>query len=193
MLNVTVVISNAQYFRTCFVFNKRGRVETLEYSSERNDEDSAVAYAVRTERQRLLNFIRKRVRREEDAEDILQDVFFQLSENYDIAEPIERISAWLYRVARNKIIDWYRKKRSKSFTDIGDPLVTESSGGVPLNLEEILFDPSQNRMRCTPGLLYGPRWRMRSTSCRKNNGKCSRCTSLKAGASKKLRNYRNAP
>ncbi|WP_461256155.1 RNA polymerase sigma factor [Treponema sp. R80B11-R83G3] len=62
-------------------------------------------------RQRLLNFIRNRVNQIEDAEDILQDVFYQFSRVNDLITPIENISAWLYRAARNKIIDHHKKKK----------------------------------------------------------------------------------
>ncbi len=61
---------------------------------------------------RLLSFIRGKVRNDEDAEDILQDVWYQLSRVID-AEPIQEISAWLYRVARNRITDSYRKKKTE--------------------------------------------------------------------------------
>jgi RNA polymerase sigma factor, sigma-70 family len=64
-------------------------------------------------RQRLLNFIRSKVSRVEDAEDILQDVFYQFSRVDNIINPIENISAWLYRAARNKIIDLRRKKKDE--------------------------------------------------------------------------------
>ncbi len=66
-------------------------------------------------RGRLLGFIRKRVASEDDAEDILQDVFYQFIASADIEEPIEQVASWLYTVAKNKITDWYRKKRPESF------------------------------------------------------------------------------
>src|SRR4051812_41003671 len=69
-----------------------------------------VEKAFRKERKRLLSFIRKRVPEAEDAEDILQDVFYQLLEHFDVLKPIEQVTAWLFRVARNKIIDRYRKR-----------------------------------------------------------------------------------
>jgi RNA polymerase sigma factor (sigma-70 family) len=93
---------------------------------------------VRSERKRLLDFIRKRVRNQSDAEDILQDVFYQLATSYSVTEPIEKMTAWLFTVARNKIIDWYRKRRPDSL-----PAASDDSS-APLNLEEILFDPRQN-------------------------------------------------
>ena len=100
--------------------------------------EASLSRTVRSEQNRLLNFIRKRVRTEEDAEDILQDVFFQLAANYSVTEPIEQITAWLFTVARNKIIDWYRKKRPASL-----PAATGEEE-MPLNLEQILFDPTQD-------------------------------------------------
>ena len=63
------------------------------------------------EHSRLLGFIRKRVNNPEDAEDILQDVFYSAIQGTSITEPVENILGWIYTVARNKIIDWYRKKR----------------------------------------------------------------------------------
>jgi RNA polymerase sigma factor (sigma-70 family) len=71
-------------------------------------------------KQRLLNFIRSRVSRLEDAEDILQDVFYQFSRVDDLVNPIENISAWLYRTARNKIIDHHRKKKDESLPELYD-------------------------------------------------------------------------
>ncbi len=95
-------------------------------------------HTVRSERKRLLDFIRKRVRNQSDAEDILQDVFYQLATSYSVTDPIEKMTAWLFTVARNKIIDWYRKRRPDSLP------AAEDDPSSPLNLEEILFDPRQN-------------------------------------------------
>lgn len=66
----------------------------------------------------LKGFIRKRVRSEEDAEDILQDVYYQLSQADQIMKPIEQISAWLFTVARNRITDLYRKNRPSLLSEI---------------------------------------------------------------------------
>ncbi len=85
----------------------------------------------------MFDFIRRRVRTDADAEDILQDVFYQLVTSFSVTEPIERVTSWLFTVAKNKIIDWYRKRRPQAL-----PLHDE--GGGPLNLEEILFDPGQS-------------------------------------------------
>jgi len=92
----------------------------------------------RSEQKRLFNFIRRRVRTEEDAEDILQDVFYQLATGYSVTEPIEKLTAWLFTVARNRIIDWYRKRKPGPLpSDWGDEL-------VPVNLDQVLFDRTQN-------------------------------------------------
>ncbi len=82
---------------------------------------------------RLFGFIRNRVRSEEDAEDILQDVWFQLSSVVDL-EQIEQMGAWLFRVARNKITDRYRKQTTESLED----LAYEDDEGE-LNFKDILL------------------------------------------------------
>lgn len=98
----------------------------------------AAEQTFRTERKRLFDFIRRRVRTNEDAEDIMEDVFYQMLSSYSVTEPIEKMTSWLFTVARNKVIDWYRKKRPESLPrDLEDP-------SMPLNLEDILYDPTQN-------------------------------------------------
>jgi RNA polymerase sigma factor (sigma-70 family) len=75
--------------------------------------ENSVAMVFTANRERLLKFIRSRVRFIEDAEDILQDVFYQFSRVESMAAPVEQAAAWLYRAARNKIIDHYRKKKDE--------------------------------------------------------------------------------
>lgn len=100
--------------------------------------NAAADATFRTERKRLFDFIRRRVRTDEDAEDILEDVFYQLLSSYSVTEPIEKMTSWLFTVARNKVIDWYRKRKPESLPrDSEDP-------SLPLNLEDILYDPTQN-------------------------------------------------
>jgi RNA polymerase sigma factor (sigma-70 family) len=74
-------------------------------------QEREIADAVARERPRLRNFIRRRVMDQDDADDILQDVFEELVEAYRLTDPIEQIGAWLYRVARNRIVDRFRKKK----------------------------------------------------------------------------------
>ncbi len=92
----------------------------------------------RSERRKLFDFIRRRVGTTEDAEDILQDVFQQLAVSASIAEPIEQVTAWLFTVARNRIIDWYRKRKPRSTARVVE------DEGLPVELEELLFDPRQD-------------------------------------------------
>lgn len=82
------------------------------------ERDSEITATVVRERARLGNFIRQRVRDPGDAEDILQDVFFEFVEAYRLPAPIEQASAWLFHVARNRIIDRFRKKKELPIADM---------------------------------------------------------------------------
>src|SRR5690242_16102672 len=84
------------------------------------DRDSEISDVVVRERSRLGNFIRKRVGNAAEAEDILQDVFYEFVEEYRLPESIEQASAWLFKVARNRIIDRFRKKKEVSLSETGD-------------------------------------------------------------------------
>lgn len=98
------------------------------------------------EQDRLLQFINTRMPSAEDAEDILQDVFYEFVETSRQAEPIEKAAAWLYRVARNKITDWYRKRRPERYED---SLIQGDEDDEPLLLRDILssFDtPADQQM-----------------------------------------------
>jgi len=102
------------------------------------EQDRRISEVVDLERARLRNFIRRRVSDERDVEDILQDVFYELVEAYRTMKPIERVSAWLYRVARNRITDLFRKKRPEAL----DKDQLEGVGdGEPLLLEDLLPSP----------------------------------------------------
>jgi RNA polymerase sigma factor (sigma-70 family) len=80
-------------------------------------QDMAISNAVEKERSRLLSFIRGRIPNPDDAEDIVQDVFYELVEAYRLMRPVEQLAAWLFTVARNKITDRYRKKKPHSLED----------------------------------------------------------------------------
>ncbi|WP_233852332.1 RNA polymerase sigma factor [Paraburkholderia sp. HD33-4] len=84
------------------------------------DRDSDITATVVRERTRLVNFIRRRIRDPDDAEDILQDVFHEFVQAYRLPAPIEQASAWLFRAARNRIIDRFRKKKEQPLTDLSD-------------------------------------------------------------------------
>jgi RNA polymerase sigma factor (sigma-70 family) len=101
-----------------------------------------VEQTVANESNRLLNFIKSRVSDKNDAEDILQDVFIQLWQGYQTIESIEKVTAWMFRVARNKIVDLYRKKKPDSFSKIENSIHKDDS--EPMLLAEILVDDGGN-------------------------------------------------
>lgn len=101
------------------------------------EQDKRISEVAELEGARLRNFIRKRVADESDAEDILQDVFYELVEAYRMMKPVRQVSAWLFRVARNRITDLFRKKRPETLRN--DPVVAED--GELLLLEDLLPSP----------------------------------------------------
>ena len=109
------------------------------------EQDQRISEVVEREQSRLFNFIRRRVPDPRDAEDILQDVFYELVEANRLLMPIEHITGWLFRVARNRITDLFRKKRPESFSDIA---VTDEDGELP-RLEDLLPSPDAG-----PAALY---------------------------------------
>src|SRR5437667_8015432 len=100
------------------------------------EQDQQISETVERERVRLRNFIRRRVDDEGDADDILQDVFYELVEAYRAMQPIEQVGAWLFRVARNRITDRFRKKKPELFTD------QAVSGEESLSFEDLLPSPN---------------------------------------------------
>lgn len=101
-------------------------------------QDQRISEAIDREGARLRNFIRRRVADREDAEDILQDVFYELVEAYRMMKPVEQVTAWLFRVARNRITDLFRR-RSREALRSQPPVVTET--GETLQLEDLLPSP----------------------------------------------------
>jgi RNA polymerase sigma factor (sigma-70 family) len=81
-------------------------------------QDSVITDTFNKEKARLRNFIRKSVPNAGDAEDILQDVFYEFVSAYRLPEPLEQVGAWLYRVARNRIIDRFRKQKQEVALDL---------------------------------------------------------------------------
>src|SRR5215471_12229733 len=90
----------------------------VEHVTRRAEENRRILDVIQREQRQLFHFIRKRVDDEGDAEDILQDVFYELIEAYRLMKPVEQAAAWLYRVARNRIIDRFRKKKPDAFDEI---------------------------------------------------------------------------
>ena len=91
---------------------------TYALMAEQDKRNSLLAETVSRERGRLGNFIRRRVADASEAEDILQDVFYEFVAAYRLPEPIEQVGAWLFRVARNRIIDRFRKKKEESLPEL---------------------------------------------------------------------------
>lgn len=100
------------------------------------EQDQRIAEALEREQGRLRSFIRRRVPDREDAEDILQDVFYEFVLAYRLMKPIEQASGWLFRVARNRITDLFRRKKPEAFADVG-----VADDGELLMLEELLPSP----------------------------------------------------
>ena len=95
---------------------------------------------IQRERRRLLEFIRRRIPQEEDPEDVLQDVFTELTESLRMERVIDRVSGWVYRVARNKIADLFRKRRTESLEARYEKEYGDGEEGLGLN--DLLPDPS---------------------------------------------------
>lgn len=101
------------------------------------EQDQRIADVVTREQSRLRNFIRRRVPDTRDAEDILQDVFYELVEANRLLMPVEHVTGWLFRVARNRIVDLFRKKKPESFSESE----VEDEQGELLRLEDLLPSP----------------------------------------------------
>ena len=91
---------------------------TLTFNALMAEQDKRIAETVSRERGRLRNFIRRRVPDASEAEDILQDVFYEFVAAYRLPEPIEQVGAWLFGVARNRIIDRFRKKKEEPLPEV---------------------------------------------------------------------------
>jgi RNA polymerase sigma factor (sigma-70 family) len=101
------------------------------------EQDQRISDVVKREQSRLRNFIRRRVADPLDAEDILQDVFYRLVEANRLLMPIEHVTGWLFRVARNRITDLFRKKEPENFSEI-EPVDEENE---LLPFEDLLPSP----------------------------------------------------
>jgi len=108
------------------------------------EQNETIKQTVQKEQKRLFDFIRKRVPEQEDAEDILQDVFYQFTESFRLMKPVEQASAWLFTVARNKITDWFRKSKPEPFSRQKLRNHGDDDEGEALGLADILPDLSNN-------------------------------------------------
>lgn len=102
------------------------------------EQNQRISEAIEQQEPRLRSFIRKRVLDESDAEDILQEVFYELVQAYRLMKPIEQVGAWLIRVARNRIIDRFRKRRPEAFPETA---ASREEGGEGFPWEELLPSP----------------------------------------------------
>jgi RNA polymerase sigma factor (sigma-70 family) len=102
-----------------------------------NEQDRQISEIVAEERSRLRNFIRRRVPDPSDVEDIVQEVFYELVEANRLLMPIDHVTGWLFRVARNRITDLFRKQRPQTFSDTR----VEDEDGELLQIEDLLPSP----------------------------------------------------
>jgi len=125
------------------------------------EQDQHISEVVRRERSRLLNFIRSRVPNPGDAEDVLQDVFYRLVEANRLLMPIEHVTGWLFRVARNRITDLFRKQEPENFShivpdengetmSIEDLLPSPDAGPDALYAREVLLDELEDALEALP-------------------------------------------
>src|SRR6266849_5029393 len=139
------------------------------------DQDRQISEIVAEERSRLRNFIRRRVPDPADAEDVLQDVFYKLVEANRLLMPIDHVTGWLFRVARNRITDLFRKRREVTFGDAGrkdlsdfgdedadvllfeDLLPSPDAGPEALYVRSMLLDELERAIDELPGDPYGQR------------------------------------
>jgi RNA polymerase sigma factor (sigma-70 family) len=110
------------------------------------EQNRRLSDVIAREQARLRRFIRARVRSDTDAEDIFQEVFYELIDAYRVTKPLEQVGAWLFRVARNRITDLFRSQRSRS-VDVSEP--QRVSEGDDFNWEDLLPSPDAG-----PDALY---------------------------------------
>jgi len=126
------------------------------------EEDQRISDVVKREQSRLLNFIRRRVPDPGDAEDVLQDVFYRLVEANRLLMPIEHVTGWLFRVARNRITDLFRKKEPENFSDLAaideegkladfeDLLPSSDAGPEAVYIRNVLLDEMEQALEELP-------------------------------------------
>jgi RNA polymerase sigma factor (sigma-70 family) len=132
--------------------------ENLILESIGGDQDRLISETVEREQARLRNFIRRRVADRGDAEDILQEVLFEFVEMYRLLKPIEQAGAWLFQVARNRIIDLFRRKRLGSLDDpiglaedgeeilLADRLLSPAAGPEAAYARQVLAEELENAL-----------------------------------------------
>ncbi len=127
-------------FPVSTIFSPVIRLQTMNATSTIEpmiDQDRQIAEVVAQQQSRLGNFIRRRVPNPADAEDLLQEVLFELVQAHRLLMPIETVTGWLYRVARNRITDLFRKKKPEPFADTA----IDDEEGELLHIEDLLPSP----------------------------------------------------
>lgn len=116
------------------------------------EQDQRISDAIKQEGTRLRNFIRRRVLDQGDAEDILQDVFYELIAAYRLMQPIEHVGAWIFRVARNRITDRFRKKKPEPLEDsaLEDLLPSPEAGPEAAYARSVLLDELEEALSELP-------------------------------------------
>ena len=144
------------------------------------EQDQRISEVVKREGSRLRNFIRRRVADPRDAEDILQDVFYKLVEANRLLMPIDHVTGWLFRVARNRITDLFRKKQPENFSDAA----LQDDEGEVLLIEDLLPSPDAGPKRFTYAMCFWMSLSLRWTNCLTSSGKCSSRTNWKGAVSR---------
>ncbi|HZU28482.1 MAG TPA: sigma-70 family RNA polymerase sigma factor [Bryobacteraceae bacterium] len=157
------------------------RAASLEYMAP--EQDQRISEAVTREQSRLLKFIRRRVADPRDAEDILQDVFCELVEANRLLMPIDHVTGWLFRVARNRITDLFRRKKPQSFID------REGENETP-DLEDLLPSPNAGPEAEYARSVLLEELATPSRSCRFASARCLWRTSWKGVVSVRSRRQR---
>jgi RNA polymerase sigma factor (sigma-70 family) len=111
--------------------------EALKTQWRMAEQDQRISEAVNREQARLRNFIRRRVADQGDAEDILQDVFYEFVEAYRMMRPVEQVTAWLFQVARNRITDLFRRKKREARSEPS----ANTEDGEMVQWEDLLPSP----------------------------------------------------
>jgi RNA polymerase sigma factor (sigma-70 family) len=114
--------------------------EVLTTDGVTTDQNRRISETIAREQARLRQFIRKRVADDSDAEDIFQEVFYELVDAYRMMKPVEQVGAWLFRVARNRIIDLFRRKRPAV---LGNDSVLPAEDGEGRQWEDLLPSPDE--------------------------------------------------
>src|SRR5271163_1632565 len=126
------------------------------------EQDRQISEVIAEEQPRLRSFIRRRVPNESDVEDLLQEVFYELVEAHRLLKPIDYVTGWLFRVARNRITDLFRKKKPAPFADaafdneegerlaVEDLLPSPDAGPEALYLRGVLLDELEDALAGLP-------------------------------------------